>query len=63
MHSICLLSVKWQEWVIRNGNRFSDLNVPSYEMGVWFIVLSFKCDYFESTAEENSKQFYFAMES
>lgn len=55
MHSICLPSVRWQEWVVGKGNRFSDLNAPSYEMGVWFIVSSFKCDYFENTAEENSK--------
>ena len=54
-HGICLPSVKWQEWVTGNGNRFSNLNVPSYEMSAWLIMSSFKCDYFENTAEENSK--------
>lgn len=63
MHSICLPRVRWQERLIGNGNRLSDLNVPSYEMGVWFTVSSFKCDYSEDTAEENSKQFYCVTES
>lgn len=43
---------EWQSWLIQNGNRFSNrnrfsnLDVSSYEMGVWLIVLSLKSDYF-----------------